>query len=207
MHAAAVLSRNRSLTTGMAVSIGIHVLLAAYVMISFSHPQPLAPPVDLGKAIAISMEPFRPEPPPEPPKPKPKPQTPRDVVTTTAPEPDASVAAEPAEPSPPAPQQPSMGTPTAPSYASIVAGILQRNKRYPKNALMNGIEGVVEAYFVINHQGHVIGYRIEKSSGERQLDQEVVRLLKFVKFPPIPDDGGNPERREFSLPITFRIQD
>lgn len=206
MNAVAV-PRPNSLPIGVAVSIGLHLLLGAYVLISFSRPQPLAPPMDLSKAIAISMEPFRPEPPPEPPKPKPKPQTPKDVVTTTAPEPDASVAAEPEDSTPPPPQEASMGTPSAASYASIVAGILQRNKRYPKEALVNDIQGVVEAYFVINRQGHVIGYRIERASGERLLDQEVVRLLKYVKFPPIPADGGDPERREFSLPITFRIAD
>jgi periplasmic protein TonB len=201
----AALPENKSLPIGLSVSIGLHVLLAAYLLVSFSHPQPLAPPADLSNAIAISMEPFRPKPPPKPPTPKPK--TPEEVVTTTAPEPDTVVAEKPEDSSPPAPQEPATGTPSAASYASIVAGIIQRNKRYPREALLAETEGVVEAFFVVNRQGHVIGYRILKSSGQRVLDQEVVRLLRHVSFPPIPNDGGDPERREFSLPIAFRIRE
>ncbi|HUS25103.1 MAG TPA: energy transducer TonB [Candidatus Binatia bacterium] len=206
----AALRRPDSLPTGVLVSIGIHVLVAVYIVVSFSNPQPLEPPVDLSKAIPISMEMFRPKPPPpppEPPKVKPKPQTPKEVVRTTAPEAEVEVSEPPEEPTPPAePEQPTMSSQQAQaSYASLVAGIIQRNKRYPRDALQDGDEGVVEAFFVVNHQGHVIAYRIEKSSGVSSLDQEIVRLLKRIAFPPIPDDGGDPQRREFRLPITFKI--
>lgn len=205
----ATVGPRRSLNSGLLTSVGIHLLIAAYIVVSFSNPQPLGPPTDLSKAIPISMELFRPEPPPEPPKPVVKPKAPKDVVTTTAPEPDMEIAEEPddAPPSPPTPpQEPATGAPSAPSYASIVAGILQRSKRYPREALANDIQGVVEAFFVVNHQGHVIAYRIEQGSGEQLLDAEVLRLLKHVRFPPIPDDGGDPQRREFRLPIQFRIK-
>lgn len=203
----AVAAPRGSFPKGIAVSIGIHVLIAAFIVISFSNPQPLEAPSDLSLAIPISMEMFRPTPPPEPPKPVVEPETPKDVVTTTAPEPEVEIAEAPAEPSPPSPpQEPATGAPSAPSYASLVAGILQRNKRYPREALQGEIEGVVEAYFVVNRQGHVIAYRIEQGSGFPVLDREVVRLLKYVRFPPIPDDGGDPQRREFRLPIEFRIQ-
>lgn len=199
--------RNDSLPTGVMVSIALHVVLVAYILFEFSRPQPLAPPVDLAGAIPISMEFFRPKP-PEPPKVEPKPQTPKSVVTTTAPEPDVQVEEAPADPSPapaPEPQETRSAAPGTPSYASIVAGILQRAKRYPREALREGLEGVVIAHFVVNRQGHVIGYRIEQSSRVRELDNEVVALLKRVRFPPIPDDGGDPERRSFSLPISFKI--
>lgn len=188
----------------MAVSIGIHVLIGAYIVISFSTPQPLAQPSDLSLALPISLEMFRPTPPPEPPKPVVKPDTPKDVVTSTAPEPDLEIAETPEESSPPV--EPATGAPSAPSYASLVAGILERNKRYPREALINETEGVVEAFFVINRLGRVIGYRIERGSGYSVLDSEVVRLLKYVRFPPFPDDGGDPERREFRLPITFKMR-
>lgn len=208
MDTAAVL--RGSFPRGVAASIGIHLLIVAYIVISFSHPQPLQAPSDLSNAIPISLEMFRPTPPPEPPRPEVEPEAPRDVVTTTAPEPEAVIEEAPAEPSPPTPPsppaEPSVGTPSPPTYASIVAGILERNKHYPTQAWQSGITGVVEAFFVVNHQGHVIGYRIEKGSGQAILDQEVVRLLKHVKFPPIPDDGGDPQRREFRLPIVFRIE-
>lgn len=205
METAAVL--RGSFPRGVAASVGIHVLIAAFIVISFSNPKPLEAPSDLSKAIPISLEMFRPVPPPEPPKPIVEPEAPKDVVTTTAPEPEAEIEEAPAEPSPPSPPEPSLGNPSPPSYASLVAGILERSKRYPKDALRNGIMGVVDAFFVVNAQGHVIAYRIEKGSGSKDLDYEVVRLLKFVRFPPIPDDGGDPQRREFRFPITFNIKD
>lgn len=196
-----------SFPKGVAASIGIHVLVAAYVLISFSSPQALVAPSDLSNVIPISLEMFRPTPPPEPPKPVVEPEAPKDVVTTTAPEPEAVIEEAPLEPSPPSPPpaEPAIGNPSTPTYASLVAGILERNKRYPGQAVQRRIQGVVEAYFVVNRQGHVIGYRIEKGSGFPLLDEEVVRLFKRVKFPPIPDDGGDPQRREFRLPIVFRI--
>ena len=194
-----------SLPTGVLASIALHLLAVLFLVVTFSHPQSLAPPVDLSKAISISMEPFRPKPPPKPPKQPPKPQTPKNIVTSTAPEPDVQVAPAPAEPSPPAEPEQQAAAPSAASYASIIAGILQRNKRYPRDALLSNLEGVVRAYFVINHQGHVIGYRIDERSGIDSLDQEVISLLRRVRFPPIPDDGGDPQRREFNLPIEFKI--
>lgn len=198
-----------SLPTGVGVSVLVHLAAIAYIAISFSHPQPLAPPVDLAHAIPINMDIFRPTPPPpEPPKEKPKPQTPKNVVSTQAKQPDVEVQKPAEEPTPPAPapqEQPSTGEPATATYASLVAGILQRNKKYPREALINEITGTVVAYFVVNHQGHVLAYRIEESSGKPVLDSEVVRLLKYSHFPPIPDDGGDPERREFKIPLTFTI--
>jgi protein TonB len=201
----AALQRRPSIQIGLTASIVVHLLIVAWLAFNFRHPQDLAPPVDLSNAIAISMEPFRPKP-PEPPKEKPKPQTPKDVVTTTAPEPDVSIATPPDTPSPPAEQEPSAGNPAEATYAAMVAAALQRAKQYPREALQGQIQGVVVAYFVVNHQGHVIGYRIEESSGQFVLDREVVRLLKYVRFPEIPNDGGDPERREFKLPLTFKIE-
>lgn len=195
-----------SFPRGVAASVGIHLLVVAYIVISFSNPQPLQPPSDLSNAIPISLEMLRPTAPPEPPRPEVEPEAPKDVVTTTAPDPEAVIEEAPEEPAPPSPSaEPLVGTPSPPTYASLVAGILERNKRYPRDAWKSGTEGVVEAYWVVNAQGRVIGYRIENSSGSVPLDQEVVSLLKRVRFPPIPDDGGNPQRREFRLPIIFRI--
>lgn len=197
-----------SLSKGMLASIGIHVLVGAYIVISFSNPQPLAAPSDLSLAIPISLEMFRPTPPPEPPKPIVEPETPKDIVTTTAPEPEVEIAEAPEEPSPEPPTppvEPSTGAPSTPTYAQLVAGILERNKHYPTEARRDETQGVVEAFFVVNRLGRVIGYRIERGSGSPVLDREVVRLLKVVRFPPFPDDGGDPERREFSLPITFKM--
>lgn len=195
-----------SLSKGMAASIGVHLLIALYLVVTFSRAQPLGPPVDLSTAIPISLEMFHPTPPPPEP---PKPQTPKEVVTTTAPEPEAQIEEAPVEPSPPAPptppEEPTSAAPSAPTYASLVAGIIERNKHYPREALESRTQGVVDAFFVLNHQGHVIAYRIEKGSGFPVLDREIVRLLKSVSFPPIPDDGGDPQRREFRLPIEFRM--
>ena len=92
------------------------------------------------------------------------------------------------------------------SYASLVAGILERNKRYPRRALQNGEDGTVEAYFVVNRYGRIIGYRLDQRSGNPEIDAEVISLLKRVRFPPIPDDGGDPERREFTVPLSFRMK-
>ncbi len=202
----ATVRKTSSLPTGLLASIAVHLLAILFLVVTFSHTQPLDPPVNLANAISISMEQYRPKP-PKPPKEPPKPQAPKNVVTSTAPEPEETIAEAPAEPSPPAEQQEeSAPSSAAASYASIVAGILQRNKRYPRDALLSSQEGTVRAYFVVNAQGRVIGYRIEESSGISSLDGEVLSLLRRVRFPPIPNDGGDPQRREFTLPLVFKIE-
>src|ERR1700752_1197003 len=64
-------------------------------------------------------------------------------------------------PQPPAPAVAlSHALPPGPaSSGSLVAGILQRSKRYPRSSLVNGEEGTARLYFVVNAQGHVIAYR------------------------------------------------
>jgi TonB family protein len=69
---------------------------------------------------------------------------------------------------------------------------------------MDGTEGVVTVYFMINKQGTVLGYNIVKSSGSDVLDHEVIRLIHRVRFPPFPK-GDNTERKEFTEVIEFKL--
>ena len=83
--------------------------------------------------------------------------------------------------------------------------ILQANKRYPRQALLQGIEGDVSFTFIVNSQGTVLSYTIVQSSGSAILDDEVKRLLHAVRFPPFPQ-GDTAQRKDLSAVLDFNLK-
>lgn len=73
-------------------------------------------------------------------------------------------------------------------YATLQAW-LERHKVYPRRALSRRLEGVVSLRFVMDREGRVLDYRIERSSGHRLLDSAVETLIERAQpLPTIPDD-------------------
>lgn len=73
-------------------------------------------------------------------------------------------------------------------YATLQAW-LERHKVYPRRALSRRLEGVVSLRFVMDREGQVLDYRIERSSGHRLLDNAVETLIERAQpLPTIPDD-------------------
>lgn len=92
------------------------------------------------------------------------------------------------------------------AYFAELQAYLERHRRYPRGAQLHRQEGTAVLYFVIDRQGNVLDYRIERSSGYRLLDREVAAMLERAKpMPPAPPDLQR-TRIELLLPIRFSMR-
>ena len=169
------------------------------------------------------------------PKPTPKPK-PKPVVETPRPQPPQPVqpVAKPL-PAPPAPpvetkvaalpasprQSGSQSAPGAGSGAAATSGgnpgaeadyyatllaWLERHKEYPRRAQMRRHEGVAHLRFTIDGEGHVLAFRVERSSGHASLDDAVERMIRKAEpLPPIPVALGK-ERLDLVVPVQFFLK-
>lgn len=82
---------------------------------------------------------------------------------------------------------------------------VEKNFKYPKSASEDGIEGRVNATFVISKKGNVIKIQVTGPKNGRILERSAVKLLeKLPKFSPaIKND--KPIDVKYSLPIDFKI--
>jgi len=85
------------------------------------------------------------------------------------------------------------------NFRSLVLAEINRRKRYPRSAEMNGIEGVVGVSFTIGPAGRVIAHTITRPSGNSELDEAVHQLMATISVPPPP--GG-----QFSANVAIRFQ-
>lgn len=91
-------------------------------------------------------------------------------------------------------------------YVTRLAALLARHKRYPRRAQSRGQEGVGHLYFVVEASGNVRTVRLQKSTGHRLLDKEILALLDRVgRLPPIPDDIGVAQL-ELVVPVNFDLR-
>jgi protein TonB len=200
-----------SFRNSLGVSVGLHALVVLLVIAVVSyHPVGIhlpAPDSAFAHAIAVTLAPLhrphppRPKQPPQPPKPVQQPPTVQSQATEAeiqTPLPDT----KPIQPQPP-PDNTQADQEQA-SYAQIVSGILEANKRYPRQAVLTGEEGEVMVSFIINDQGTVLAFSIDKSSGQPVFDDEVRRLIQSVRFPPFPA-GDRDTRKSFQVPIEFNL--
>ena len=80
---------------------------------------------------------------------------------------------------------------------------VQKNVRYPSDAIKNGVQGKVVARFVVNETGKVEKAEIVRSV-DPSCDREALRIIKLLpKFIPGTQNGKNVSVW-FTLPITFR---
>ena len=91
-------------------------------------------------------------------------------------------------------------------YFAKLQAWLERHRRYPRRAQMRRQEGTALLYFVIDRNGRVLDYRIERSSGYSVLDREVKAMLERAEpLPPVPPQLRQ-ARLELLLPIEFAIR-
>jgi protein TonB len=91
-------------------------------------------------------------------------------------------------------------------YRTLLQAWLERHKRYPRRAKLRQLEGTAMLYFAIDREGHLLSYRIDRSSGHALLDEEVEALIRrAAPLPPAPTalSGG---RLEFVLPVRFALK-
>ena len=160
-------------------------------LVSLPEPPPPQPP-------EVKQEPA-PEPPPEPKKVEKKnPPAPR---TTAAPRAKLNTADRPAAPNAGASQAAAMA-----SWRDQVVTQLQRAKRYPSGAQSRREQGVVVLSFTLSRGGSVRARYVARTSGNSELDQEVLAMvLRAQPFPPFPA-GMNQGRVALSVPVRFSLR-
>ncbi len=83
-------------------------------------------------------------------------------------------------------------------------GDLQKKINYPDMARKAGIEGRVIIQFIVNEKGQVEDPKVIRGIGGG-CDEEALRVVKEAEFEP-GRQRGNPVRVQYSLPITFKLQ-
>ena len=81
-------------------------------------------------------------------------------------------------------------------YFALVKVIIESKKRYPEEAKRRGEEGTVVVSFTIDESGNPVNVRLVSSSGSPSIDNETLRLIRSLKFPPPPD----------GKPINLRVE-
>jgi len=134
------------------------------------------------------------------------------------PEPSQAVVAPPDEPPPQPIEEQRLPTPAVPartkgggprverSWETAMTRRLQQYKRYPSGAQSRGEEGVVELSFTVDRSGHVLNREIVRSSGHRELDNEVMSMIERAQpLPPFP--ASMPQAKlDLTVPIRFSLQ-
>ena len=95
--------------------------------------------------------------------------------------------------------------PEFPGGEIALRAFLAENVKYPTIAKKNGIFGRVICQFVIEKDGSITDVKAVRSSGERSLDIEAIRVIKMMpKWKP-GKQRNEPVRTRFTLPINFSI--
>ncbi len=88
----------------------------------------------------------------------------------------------------------------------LIGGLegLQRSIRYPEIARKAGIEGRVFVQFVVDEKGNVINPVVTRGIGGG-CDEAALEAVRKAKFKP-GKQRGRPVKVQYSLPVTFRLQ-
>jgi protein TonB len=99
------------------------------------------------------------------------------------------------------------GVPGAtPSYLAQLQAWLEKHKEFPRAAQIRRQQGMAKLFFVIDRDGKVLDFRIEKSSGHDLLDKEVLAMIRRASpVPPMPSDMTGP-RLEVVVPVQFFLR-
>ena len=173
------------------------------------------------KATNVPLDPPKPDPtPPKPSQPQdtiidlPTPPIPLPLPPTPGPEVEWDTTPGPtADPVPPAPYIPPP-PPPSPSFtpkgarpSNGSAGWITTND-YPRNPLMNGIEGSVGYSLEIGTNGRVARCELTRTSGNRALDDATCRLLTSrARFEPATDDTGAKVVGSYTGSVRWEIPD
>ncbi len=91
------------------------------------------------------------------------------------------------------------------AYGDTPVRILQRTQPdYPRDALRNGEQGVVNLQIVVGADGIVDDVRVVGRSGSRSLDRAAVDAIRDWDFQPATQ-GGMPVPATLELPIEFTL--
>ncbi|MBI5504711.1 MAG: energy transducer TonB [Deltaproteobacteria bacterium] len=101
---------------------------------------------------------------------------------------------------------PTVGSAIRVRYEQQLYVWLARFKQYPMMARRRGIEGRGSVRVRLDRRGRVLERSVERSTGERMLDDAAVEMTRRADpFPPVPGDYSG-ESFEFVAPIEFRLR-
>ena len=93
--------------------------------------------------------------------------------------------------------------PEFPGGQQALSTYFVRNLRYPVIAQESGIQGTAVCEFVVETDGTLTDIKISKSTGDKSLDKEALRLVKSMpKWNPAKSNG-QPVRVKTSIPVKF----
>jgi protein TonB len=91
-------------------------------------------------------------------------------------------------------------------YMAVLQAWLEKHKEYPRGARLRRIEGTTLLYFVMDRDGRVIDFRIQKSSGHDLLDHEVEEMIQRAQPLPQMPDSMTQARIELVVPVQFLLR-
>lgn len=139
-------------------------------------------------------------------EPPPPPDTSQAVIAPTQ-EPPPQPVQETRPPAPAVPARVKGGAPRVePAWQTALVRHLQQYKRYPSEAQSRGEEGVVMLSFSVDRSGRVLAHQIVRSSGHRELDNEVMSMIERAQpLPAFP--ASMPEAKlDLTVPIRFSLR-
>ena len=82
---------------------------------------------------------------------------------------------------------------------------MRDNIKYPANARENRIQGRAIVSFIVDEEGHLSNFRIDKSTGNEELDQEALRWAATMPDWTPGMQGGKKVKVRYQLPVNFRL--
>ena len=96
--------------------------------------------------------------------------------------------------------------PEFPGGMPALTEYLKKEVRYPKKCREAGVEGRAIITFVVKKNGKVKDFEVARSSGNKLLDKEAMRVIKKMpKWKPGMHEGKNVNVM-FTLPISFKLR-
>lgn len=94
---------------------------------------------------------------------------------------------------------------SADNYFARLQAWLEQHKEYPSAARRRRQEGTAVLTFTMNRGGDVMAVRIQRGTGYRALDEEVIRMItRAAPLPPLPDDFAQ-DKLTLSVPVQFQL--
>lgn len=187
---------------GMAAAMTLNIAALMLLLVPVSAPVPSSTPDDSDRVIKwVEYEKPKPKPDPIPviekirpatndPKPKVVQAQPQPVATQTdIAVPDGTEYVEP-QPVDTTIGPTEIGTPVEPQAASSLEYAAAPPPTYPRDALMDGLQGTVYLKVLVDVDGKPLSVEIQRSSGHHKLDDAAKRqVLKKWKFRPAIQNG------------------
>jgi protein TonB len=89
-------------------------------------------------------------------------------------------------------------------YQAMVSTWFEKHKTYPEAARRRGEEGNVGLRFRVDRGGHVLFFKVIRSSGHGDLDRAVRELMRDAVLPPFPPGLAEPHL-DVSVTIRFSL--